>query len=88
MSVEIPEEIRDEYRQMSTSELARRLSQASGRLESGAQYSEEEIRQIQRELGSRHNAHTPELARLNLFVNDIIEQQATSQALEERKKEG
>ena len=88
MSVEIPDELRDEYRRLSTSELAKRLSQASARINGGAQYSERELQQIQTELGRRHNAHTPELARLNLFVNDLIAQQATSEALEERKKEG
>ena len=88
MPVEIPEEIRDEYRQMSTSELAKMFSKASGRLDDGAKYSDDEIQQVQSRLGRRHNAHTPELARLNLFVNDLIEQQATAEVLEERKKVG
>lgn len=88
MSVEIPDEIRAEYRQMSTSELARRLSQASARIDGGAEYSDEELGQVQAGLGKRHNTHTPELARHNLFVNDLMEQQATTVVLEERKKEG
>lgn len=88
MSVEIPDELKAEYRQMSTSELARRLTQASARIDAGAEYSEEEIRQVQIELGKRHNAHTPELARLNLFVNDFLERQLTAEELEKRKKEG
>jgi len=88
MGVELDKEAKEKYRKLSTSELAKRLSESSHRLEAGAEYSDDEIRQVQTQLGRRHNAHTPELARLNLFVNDLIERQASGEVLEERKKEG
>lgn len=73
---------------MSTSELAKRFSKATERIEGAGQYSNEEIREVQEEFGGAFNTDIPELARQHRFVNDLIEQRAAAQVLEERKKEG
>ena len=87
MSIELDKETKDEFRQMSTSELAKRLSESSDRLEAGAEYSDEEIQQAQdasphREFGQYDRART------DLMISDFIEQQASTEILDERKNEG
>ena len=91
MPVEIPDEIREEYRRLSTSELTKRFSESSSRLDhiaNGRQYSDDEVKKVQEEFGGAYNTGTGELARQHLLINDVIEQVLTAQALEERRKVG
>ena len=68
---------------MSTGELSAWRNQVATRLKE-AQYSEDEIRQVQESLSSGSNPYTPEFAREILFVSDVLEQQAIAEELKKR----
>jgi len=94
MSKEIKEELKEEYRKLSTSELAKRLSESSHRLDGGVEYSDDEIEGAQKRAQKLvQTRRDPDLypydrARNDLMITDFIERQLSGEVLEERKKEG
>lgn len=86
MGVELDKEAKEESRKLSTSELAKRLSVSSDRLDAGAEYSDEEIQQAQNR--TPREIYPYDRARMDIMVTDLIERQASGEVLEERKKEG
>ena len=94
MGVELDKEAKEEHRKLSTSELAKRLSESSHRLEAGAEYSDDEIEGAQKRAQTLvQTRRDPDFypydrARNDLMITDLLEQQASAQTLEERKKEG